>query len=214
MEEMSLYAIFNQFESILKLINFQPINPQIIGYEFRKNENFWYMCIPIKRNNEVNFTLFENFVIDPNIVCQCLCIAIMDEDTPEEFIYVMGLYQCNGKINQIPVLMKEISNNPDNYDKYMHLTQCISLCCRRESSEYDQRGVHCPDSRPKAKIIRHYVFDDDWIHDSRNDPVYRIGQDEIRSMILAGKMQFEQEVEEIKNMEDVIIKTEKEVKNY
>lgn len=174
--------------------NFRPSSPKKIGYEFSEKENFWTINIPIKSNNVIDFTNFENFLKNPNITCQCLCIGIKQEGTTEEFIYTMGLYKCEVNPNTIGVnniTGKEIANNPDDYDKYVHLANCVSLCCRAESSEYDPNGQR-NSNRPTAKIIKHYIFDPEWIHEKINDEIYWFGYKEIKSGILDGRKLFDE----------------------
>lgn len=115
----------------------------------------------------------------------------------DEYIYALGVYQCDERPSGdqlvfqrcIPISFGKSYEN----EKYIHLANCICLCCRRTSSSFLD-GQLRPDS-PAGQIIRHYVFNEQWIHDDTLDSNYKISQDIIKSLIFRGKEQCENGIE-------------------
>lgn len=173
--------IVEPINEILSKINFEPSDPQLIGYEFRQNENFWTICIHIKRNRILDFSDLEFFLHHPMIKLQCLSIGSKYEGTKNEFIYTFGLYKCyvNPYTLGIKLIGKEIGANPNNRNKYLHLANSISLCCRRISSSWT------------ATIIANYVYCPEWIHDNRRDQNYKESLNQIKADIFYGKKLYE-----------------------
>lgn len=208
----SIENILNKVNFLLNDCDFKPINPKTIGYEYCKNENLWHIIIAIKSYETVDFTDLCRFLKNPNIKCQCLCIGIKNKGTIEEYIYAQGLYQLNNNVNpySLPVelsVIQKISTaderksqsvfstdiDPNNW-RYRYIAQIITLCCRKESSEYDSSGQ--PNRIPDSQIIKNYIFKPEWIHESRDDENYREIQNEIRSLVFSGKKQFQHELED------------------
>lgn len=158
------------------------IDIEKIGYAFRQNAEelykpiFWNVTIPIKRSNhDVNLSHLANFLQIPDLLCHCLCIGVLAEDTDDEYIYALCVCQFSKDID-----LRDIDKTKQiEIENLSHMAQSILLCCRKESSEYDRAtGEHVPDVRPTANIIRNYGFEASWIHDSRDDNRYRELQEE------------------------------------
>lgn len=154
------------------------IDIEKIGYAFRQNKNvelyepiFWNVTIPIKRSGQcVNLSDLGNFLQMPDLICHCLCIGFMKEDTVEEYIYALCVCQFSKHLD-----LRSIDRTRQiEIEDLHHMAQSILLCCRRESSEYDREtGAYVPDERPTAKILRNYGFEASWIHEDREDEKYR-----------------------------------------
>lgn len=46
---MELNYVVDEVDAILRNINFQAADPILIGYDFRQNENYWTICVKIKK---------------------------------------------------------------------------------------------------------------------------------------------------------------------
>lgn len=73
---MELNYVVDEVDAILRNINFQAADPILIGYDFRQNENYWTICVKIKKNNILDFSDLEDFLQHPAIKLQCLSIGV------------------------------------------------------------------------------------------------------------------------------------------
>lgn len=178
--QVILNLIYETIDVIWQKRKFHQINPERIGYEFFKNNNFWNICIPIKRSGQsVNINELKNLLLNPNITCFGLCIGIQNENTVSEFIYALGLFQIN--LNGYNFEFSREIKFIQICNTY-HMNHSILLLCRKISS----KGT--------AMIIQHYGFGRKWIHTSRDDERYRKLKNKSKTLILAGQRRFESEL--------------------
>lgn len=171
-------VILNYVFGIIEVIwsrNFKKINIKEIGLKYTKNQNFWNIVFPIKRTGQpVNINDLTNFLQHPDINCLALCIGIQNENSNQEFIYALGLFEINSN--------DFIMSRNLKYSKIMdeiHLNRSILLLCRKTSS----KGT--------AKIIKHFGISPQWIHASRKTEKYRRLRDFSMSLILEGQRLYE-----------------------
>lgn len=190
-KKVILNFVFGVIDVIWETRNFNLINPEQIGYEFSKNKNFWNITIPIKRSGgPVNIYGLKLLLQMPEVTCFGLCIGLGHEDTVDEYIYALGLFQTNLNVEDSKLKNNKILDED-------HMNQTILLLCRKISST----GT--------AKIIQHFGFEPEWIHTSRDDQKYSALQNKSKKLIFAGQKRFifedeldseeDSELEEIEN---------------
>lgn len=148
--------------------DFKIINPEQIGYEYSRNNNFWKVTIPINRSYHA--LPIVTFLANPDIKCFGLCIVKMDENTDKECMYALGLYKCKEKDFAGITIKEKIQICDDD-----SMMQTILLLC----------------SKQNGRTFHHFNDNKEWIHSSINDEKYKGIKDEIMLLFLAGKQRYQ-----------------------